>query len=213
MKRKRVLRDFLSCLKENDIVIFSGQNISQEALDYDKEGYFYIEKSYGIAPCLALGISMSTDKRVFIIDGDGGCMMEMSSLAQIGASKVKNLFYVVLNNGVYQSAGGHPTIFKEVSSINGTILGFGFTVFNLTAYFKKKSSLPKMNKIINNLRGPVAIFIDVDKSISKEKVDLDIKKKNLRNRINKFIRNTDLGTSLFRPPTVQELDLTSEWRQ
>lgn len=213
MKSTRVLRDFLSCLKENDIVIFSGQNISKEALAYDKDGYFYIEDSYGIAPSLALGISMSTDKRVFVIDGDGGCMMEMGSLAQIGASKAKNLFYVVLDNGSYQSAGGHPTIFREVSSINGAVLGFGFTVFNLTAYFKKKSSLPKMNKIMNNLRGPSAIFIEVDKATCKKKPNLDIKKKNMRNRINKFIRNTDLGTSLFRPPTVQELDLTSEWRQ
>lgn len=212
MKKERVLKDFLSCLKDNDVVVFANEGLSKEAAKNDKEGYFYLDGVHGIAPSLALGIAMSTDKRVFVIDGDGGCMMEMSSLAQIGASKLKNIFYIILDDGCYKSAGGHPTIFREVSSMNGVMLGLGFTSFNLTEYFKKKSSLKKLRKIIDNLRGPNAIFVKVDKSKSKSRVNLGADKKKMRSRISRFIRNTELGTSLFRPPAVVEtLDL-EEWR-
>jgi len=212
MKKERVLRDFLSCLKENDVVIFANEALSKEAAKNDKDGYFYLDGVYGIAPSLALGVAMSTDKRVFVIDGDGGCMMEMSSLAQVGASKLKNIFYVILDDGCYKSAGGHPTIFREISSMNGAMLGLGFTAFNLTEYFRKKSSLPKVRKIVDNLRGPNAIFIKADKSKVKKRADLGANKEKMRNRISRFIRNTELGTSLFRPPAVQTLDLEG-WRQ
>jgi len=200
MKRYKAIKDFLSCLEENDVVIFSGEDISKEAYLYDKEGYFYVSGAYGVASSLALGIAMSTDKRVFIFDGDGSFMMELGSAAQIAASKCKNIFYVILDNGCYQSAGTHPTIFREMSSVKGFIFNLGFTVLDLTPYFDSKASIKKMYKIVKNVRGPGTIIIKVDKGVNKNIKEFDLDKVELRNRITKFIRNMDLGTSLFKPP-------------
>lgn len=207
MKRYRAIRDFLSCLEQNDVAVFSGESISKEAYLYDKKGYFYTTDSYGMAPSLALGIAMSTDKRTFIFDGDGSCMMELSSLAQIAASKTNNIFYVILDNGCYQAAGGQPTIFREMSSVKGFIFSLGFTVFELTNYFKSKSSVLKMQKIVRNLRGPAAIIIKVDKGVNNKIGDLDIDKIELRDRITEFIKDMNLGTSLFIPPALGDLSM------
>lgn len=203
MKRYRAIKDFLFCLEENDIVVFSGENISREAYQYDRKGYFYVLDSYGVGPSLALGMAMFTDKRVFVIDGDGGFMMELGTAAQMAVSRCQNIFYVVLDNGCYQSAGGHPTIFREISAVKGFIFNLGFTVYEFTPYFTNKKSISNMCKMVKNMKGPAMIRIKVDKGHKKDIENVNISKNELKKRITSFINNKELGTSLFKPPMLQ----------
>ncbi len=202
MKRYRAIRDFTSCLKDNDVAIFSGKETSKEAYLYDRDGNFYVLDSPGTVASLGLGMSMSTNKRVFVFVGDGEFLMELAVAAQMTASKCLNLTYVVLDNGIYQSAGGQPTIFREVGSVKGLLFGLGFTVFDLTPYFKDKKSIAKMAKIIDNLKGPTAILVKVDKGENKKTKDIELSKTVLKDRISGFVQNLELGTSLFVPPAL-----------
>lgn len=201
MKRYRAIRDFLTCLNSNDVAIFSGKEASKEAYMYDREGNLYVLDSPGTASSLGLGVAMSTNKRVFVFVGDGEFLMEIGSAAQMAASRCLNLTYIVLDNGVYQSAGGQPTIFREVGSVKGLLFGLGFTVFDLTPYFKDKKSITKMSKIVDKLKGPTAIIIKVDRGENKKVKNIETDKIVIRDRISGFIRNLELGTSLFVPPT------------
>jgi thiamine pyrophosphate-dependent acetolactate synthase large subunit-like protein len=76
MKRYSVIKNFTNLLKDNDIVIFSGKNMCKEAYQYDKPGYFYIDDTFGLSVSFALGIAMSTDKRVFVFVGEGDLQMQ-----------------------------------------------------------------------------------------------------------------------------------------
>lgn len=209
MKRHRVIKDFLSyCVKENDIVIFSGEELSKEAFLYDRPGNFYIcSDSYGISPSLALGMAMHTDKRVFVLCGDGDFLMEFSSAAQMAVSKCKNLFYMVLDNGCYQSAGNHPTIFGELLSIKGIAFNLGFIVYDFSSFFKNKTTKTEMSNFFNNMLGPAFILMQIDKGIKKDLKDIDHSKEELRNRIFNFVVDKESGTSLFVPPPIGNLNI------
>lgn len=201
MKRYRVIKEFLSCLKENDIAVFAGEDLSKEAYQCDREGNFYILDSPGIASSIALGIAMNTTKRVFLFIGDGECLMELGVYAQIAVSRCKNIFCVILDNDCYQSAGGFPTIFRSINSMTGVLFNLGFIFQNYTLHFRKRISVPFMKNKIGNLRGPVAILIEVGKGYKKGLKSIPLSKIDIKNRITKFIKNEDSGTSLFVPPS------------
>lgn len=208
MKRYRVVKDFLLCLKDNDVAIFSGKDLSREAFQYDRKGNFYISDAPGLASSLAIGMAMNTDKRIFVFCGDGDFMLELGAAAQMAVSKCENIFYVVFDNGCYQASGCQPTIFRELASIMGVIFNFGFVTHKFTKHFEKKISVSKMSKTIANLRGPSAIIIEVDKGYKKGLRDVSYSKVELKNNISDFIRNRELGTSLFVPPIpFGELDI------
>jgi len=200
MKRYKVIKDFLSCLKENDVAVFAGEDLSKEAYPYDREGNFYVLDSPGIASSLALGLAMNTKKRVFIFVGDGECLMELGAYAQTAVSRCKNIFCVILDNDCYQAAGGSPTIFRAVNSMTGVLFNLGLIFQNYTPHFKGRISVPAMTKKIGNLVGPIAILIKVDKGYKKGLEDIDISKVDIKDRMVEFIKNEEIGTSLFVPP-------------
>lgn len=200
MQRARVIKDFLSCIKHNDVVMFSGEDISKEAYQYDRDGNFYILDKNNITPSLALGVAMCTDKRVFVFSGDGAFMSDIGSYAQAAVSKCKNIFNIVLDNGCYQAAGGHPTIFREMPAPKGIAFDMGYLTYDFTTSFSRRISVPKTTKMINNLVGPAFILIKVDKGYKKGINNIDISKIDFKDRISNFIRNREIGSSLYNQP-------------
>ncbi|MEM9553540.1 MAG: phosphonopyruvate decarboxylase [Acidobacteriota bacterium] len=84
-----------------------------------RENHFYMQGSMGFAPTLGLGIaSVRPELRVFVLDGDGALLMQLGSLATIGAAAPRNLVHIVVDNGVYASTGGQPTASRVVSFPN-----------------------------------------------------------------------------------------------
>ncbi|GAG89301.1 unnamed protein product [marine sediment metagenome] len=143
---------------------------------------------------------MNTDKRVFSFVGDGEFLLGLNSAVQAAVSKCLNLFCVILDNGCYQSAGGHPTIFRETRSMRGCLLDFGFSMYDFTDHLKNKMRIKDARSVINNMRGPAAIIIRVNKGIKKDLVDIEYSKKELKHRLMGFVSKRELGTSLFIPP-------------
>lgn len=209
MRRYSVVKDFLlHCVRDNDIAIFSGECLSKEAFLYDRPGNFYISgDSYGISPSLALGIAMHTDKRVFIVCGDGEFLMEFSSAAQMAASKCKNLFLIVLDNDCYQAAGKQPTIFRELFSVKGMAFNLGFVVYDFTKHFSGKMVKSGLSKVFGTMTGPAFILVRVDKYTKKNLREIDYSKEEMRNKVFNFIMDRESGTSLFVPPPIGNLIL------
>lgn len=197
--RYKVVKDFSSFLRPNDIAIFSGEDLSREAFEYDREGNFYILDSYGQGCNLALGLAIHTDKRIFSFVGDGEFMLEFGSAPQAAVSRCLNLYYVILDNGCYQTAGGHPTILREINSIKGCLFNLGFVVYDFTEYFRNKNRVAQIENVVGTMRGPAAIIIKVDKRIKKDMCDVGSTKIDLKDRLVNFIAKSS-GTSLFVPP-------------
>ncbi|MFF8989363.1 phosphonopyruvate decarboxylase [Streptomyces sp. NPDC014983] len=91
----------------------------------DRPGNFYMQGSMGHAISLGLGLALArTDRRVFVLDGDGACLMHMGALGTVGAQAPGNLVHVVLDNQQYESTGGQPTAgartrFEDVARASG----------------------------------------------------------------------------------------------
>lgn len=79
----------------------------------DRPTNFYMLGSLGLASSIGLGLAMARQGRsktkVVVIDGDGGVIMNMGSLATIGRCCPGNLVLVIVDNGVHGSTGDQPT--------------------------------------------------------------------------------------------------------
>jgi len=199
MKRFSAIKSFTNLLKNNDIVIFSGKDMCAEAYQYDKPGYFYIDDTFGISISFALGVALSTDKRVFVFVGEGDLLRELAVLGQVAVSKCKNMFVIILDNGVYQSSGGQPNIFSSFMSKKGFIYNLGCLVHDFTFHFKNKYFV-EIKSAVDRIRGPMIILVDVDKGIKRAASNYKLTPIKQKNKLMKFVQNKELGTELFTPP-------------
>jgi phosphonopyruvate decarboxylase len=76
----------------------------------DRPQHLYQVGSMGCAGAMGLGVAINSEHTVVVLDGDGAALMKLGSLATIGAQAPRNLVHVLLDNGVYDSTGGQPTV-------------------------------------------------------------------------------------------------------
>ncbi len=74
----------------------------------DRDLNFYMLGSYTQASPVGLGVSMKTNREVFVIDGDGS-ILGTGILPVIGSCGPENLTIFCLDNGTFGSTGNQPT--------------------------------------------------------------------------------------------------------
>lgn len=67
---------------------------------------FYMQGSMGLAPAIGLGIAISSQAEVVVINGDGALLMSMGTTHTARDLALPNFFHYVLNNGCHESVGG-----------------------------------------------------------------------------------------------------------
>ena len=87
---------------------------------------FYMLGSMGMATPIGLGIALSTDRDVVVIDGDGSLLMNPGTLATAASCGPKNLTIVAIDNGAYGSTGNQPTLAGSCVDLEMVARGFGF---------------------------------------------------------------------------------------
>lgn len=71
--------------------------------------------SMGHSSSIALALAQQKpDRRIWIIDGDGACLMHMGAMAVLGSSSPSNVIHVVINNGAHETVGGMPTVAEKI---------------------------------------------------------------------------------------------------
>ena len=104
-------------LLDDELVVHANGYISRESCQFaDRPGNFYMIGSMGLASSIGVGVALNRPERqVVVFDGDGNVLMNMGSLALIGAQRPRNLVHVVFDNEVYGSTGNQPTISNRVA--------------------------------------------------------------------------------------------------
>jgi thiamine pyrophosphate-dependent acetolactate synthase large subunit-like protein len=70
---------------------------------------FYLEDAMGLALPLALGLAVAQpERKVVVVEGDGGLLMHMGGMVTVGAVAPKNLTILLIQNGVHAASGGQP---------------------------------------------------------------------------------------------------------
>jgi phosphonopyruvate decarboxylase/sulfopyruvate decarboxylase subunit beta len=101
----------------DELVVHANGFISRESFNIsDRPGNFYMIGSMGLASSIALGVALNKpERRVVVFDGDGNILMNLGSLAMIGALQPHNLVHIVFDNEAYGSTGNQRTISGQVA--------------------------------------------------------------------------------------------------
>ena len=125
MNRFELLKSLQYVLCEHLVICNIGLPSQEMYKINDRSNYFYMLGSMGLASSIGLGLSLSVDKNVISIDGDGSVLMNMNTLATIGNRAPNNYTLLIIDNGSYGSTGDQRTFTNEKTSLKDVALGAG----------------------------------------------------------------------------------------
>jgi sulfopyruvate decarboxylase subunit beta len=91
----------------------------------DQPSNFYMLGSMGMVTPIGLGIALSSNKEVVVIDGDGSILMNPGTLATAASCAPKNLTILAIDNSSYGSTGDQPTLTGSCVDLESLARGFG----------------------------------------------------------------------------------------
>ena len=112
MTRIEALTAAVEAAPDAAFVVTCGATSREMAAVADLPNHLYLLDSMGLTTSVALGLAIGLRERsrdVVAIDGDGSLLMNLGSLATIGAYGAPSLTILLLDNGVHASASGIPT--------------------------------------------------------------------------------------------------------
>lgn len=75
----------------------------------DRDRNYYLRGAMGCTTPLGLGLALSIDDEVVVMDGDGSLLMSLGCLSTVGVCAPANLTVVVWANRSFATTGGQPT--------------------------------------------------------------------------------------------------------
>jgi phosphonopyruvate decarboxylase len=109
VRRKAYLDLLVEALDPARDLLVAGLGANARYLPHMNVGapYFALCDAMGAAIPLALGMALSRrDRRVIVLEGDGSLLMNLGTLATVGAARPGNLLVIVFRNRHYESSGG-----------------------------------------------------------------------------------------------------------
>jgi len=102
----------LHALRGKDDVVVSAMGAAREWMRLGSHplDWVFVPSSMGQATSLGLGLALARpDRRVIVLNGDGGLLMNLGSLVTTTAYSPANLLILLFDNGVYEVTGAQPT--------------------------------------------------------------------------------------------------------
>ena len=130
-----------------------------ESVSSNKDLDLPIFGAMGKASSVALGLALARpDKRIVVLDGDGGLLMNLGSLVTIADQEPDNLVHFVFEDGMYFTTGGQPVPGAGRVNLAGIAKDAGF---------RESFELDNLEDLVNELpnimsaRGPVFVCLKV----------------------------------------------------
>lgn len=124
--RRYELLEAIVPMLNDELVICNLGFPSQELYSLgDSERFFYMLGSMGLSSSIGLGLSLSTDKQVIAIDGDGSVLMNLGTLVTIANQAPANFILLIIDNEAYGSTGDQPTYTGGVTNLAQMARGAG----------------------------------------------------------------------------------------
>lgn len=80
----------------------------------DRDRNFYMSGGMGCTTPTGLGLAVSVDDPVIVLEGDGSLLMSLGCLSTVGEYDPENLVIVVWNNAIYATTGGQASASENV---------------------------------------------------------------------------------------------------
>ncbi|MFO0754549.1 MAG: sulfopyruvate decarboxylase subunit alpha [Thermodesulfovibrionales bacterium] len=125
LTRYEVLETIAPFLEDTVVVCNLGAPAKELFHLGNRPSYFYMLGSMGMATPLGIGLALSTERKVVVIDGDGSILMNPGSLATAAFCAPENLTLLAVDNGAYGSTGNQPTFSGVCVDLERVAQGFG----------------------------------------------------------------------------------------
>jgi len=121
---------------------------------------FYMRHSLGMASSIGLGLALARpDKRVIVLEGDGGLLMNLGALATIATQQPKNLILFVLDNRCYENTGCQPSATAHRTKLEVVAQGAGIdTVYRWGTVGEVEANLSR----ILSEEGPAVVVVEIE---------------------------------------------------
>ena len=146
---------------------------------------FYMLGSMGMATPIGLGIALTTDKQVVVIDGDGSLLMNPGSLATSAFFAPENLTIFAVDNGSYGSTGDQPTL--TGSCVDLEIVAKGFGIKNTFKVSTENQLRDVMKSPSKGLRFIHALAVPGNKNVP----DIPLNHSEIKKQVQEFIRGRE----------------------
>src|SRR5262245_48384226 len=115
--RDQAIREILARHGTDAIYVASTGYISRAvaAVAGPEHIVFYMQGSMGLAPAVALGIALNSERTVVVINGDGSLLMSLGTTHTIRDHAPLRLHHYVLDNGCHESVGAQRCAALEPS--------------------------------------------------------------------------------------------------
>lgn len=97
----------------------------------DRARNFYQWGAMGVTTPVGLGLALSTDEPVTVLDGDGSMLMSLGSLSTVGSYNPENMVIVLFNNRQYGTTGGQEN-HSDTTNFVGVAENCGVTAIHVT---------------------------------------------------------------------------------
>ena len=157
----------------DDPVVFTCGATSREVASLERrENHLCVVDSMGLVSSITLGLGLGLaeypDRRVVGVEGDGGMLANLNSLATIGYLQPANLLLIVLDNESYGSTGGQAT-FTTRLDLADIAAGCGFKTW-------KTDDIESLEQAISEASetpGPGFILMKIDRGNAEVPLLLD----------------------------------------
>lgn len=117
MIRFDAIKRVMNAVKHEVVVCNIGHPAQELFAIRDRPENFYMLGSMGLASSIGLGMAMSTTRKIVVIEGDGAMLMNLGSLATIGARAARNYILIIVDNAAYGSTGFQPTFTAQGANL------------------------------------------------------------------------------------------------
>jgi thiamine pyrophosphate-dependent acetolactate synthase large subunit-like protein len=155
MNRIEAIRALVSLVDGAPVLANLGTNTYDLLAAGDRDQNFYMWGAMGSVSSIGLGLALARpDLRVVVLDGDGSLLMNLGSLATIGAYRPPNLIHIVFDNSMYETTGRQATHTARGVNLASIARGAGLTnvreVTGLDTF---------VDAVTDSVRGPGPWFI------------------------------------------------------
>ncbi len=176
LKRIDVLKVISEEFAELPVLASCGATARELVGTGQRDNHLYVLDSMGLPAAIGLGLALGlkdVDKCV-VVEGDGGLLMNLSSLGTIGMLQPERLLLIVLDNRVYASTGGQRTAaakvdLTKIAAASGMKASTIETMEDLQAALKRARKEPGpvfMRVVISTENHPVGRFLPDPVAIS-----------------------------------------------
>ncbi len=163
MTRYETIQMIMDRVKD-EIVVGNIGHPSQEIFQIrDRPRNFYMLGSMGLASSIGLGLALSREETVIVIEGEGSVLMNLGSLATIGVTRPRNLCLFIIDNESYGSTGFQPSFTADGLDLAAIARSCGIENTRLCRTPEEFENL--LPAVLGEEKGPYCTVIKTSRSV------------------------------------------------